>query len=228
MGILNTEYLLLQINDALFPIGGFSHSYGLETYIQKDIIKNEYDVEKYIYSKIKYSMANTELLGVRLAYEKADNVNELKKIDNILTASKSPREIRQASLKLGSRFIKTLNGCNIQLKNKYFDEYIALNYANKHHSTAYGVICRASEADLETALNTYIYAQCSAMINNCVKTVPLSQSAGQKILYSSYKLLKDTVNCVLEMSEDEFCLSAPAFDIRCMEHEKLYSRIYMS
>ena len=37
------RYLLLQVNDALFPIGGYSHSYGLETYIQKDIIRKEAD-----------------------------------------------------------------------------------------------------------------------------------------------------------------------------------------
>ena len=29
-----SKFLLLQVNDALFPIGGYSHSYGLETYIK--------------------------------------------------------------------------------------------------------------------------------------------------------------------------------------------------
>ena len=32
-----SKFLLLQVNDALFPIGGYSHSYGLETYIQKGL-----------------------------------------------------------------------------------------------------------------------------------------------------------------------------------------------
>lgn len=35
-----SKFLLLQVNDALFPIGGYSHSYGLETYIQKGIVKD--------------------------------------------------------------------------------------------------------------------------------------------------------------------------------------------
>ena len=45
------RYLLLQVNDALFPIGGYSHSYGLETYIQKDIIRKEADAREYIEKK---------------------------------------------------------------------------------------------------------------------------------------------------------------------------------
>lgn len=27
-------FLLLELNDALFPIGAYAHSYGLETYVQ--------------------------------------------------------------------------------------------------------------------------------------------------------------------------------------------------
>ena len=63
------DFLLLQINDALFPIGGYSHSYGLETYIQKDIIKNADDAALYIEEKLSNSLFYTELLSVKLAYK---------------------------------------------------------------------------------------------------------------------------------------------------------------
>lgn len=226
--MFNTDFLLLQINDALFPIGGYSHSYGLETYIQRNILKNEDDIRQYINNRLEYSIKNTELLGARLAYEKAADMVQIKTLDEILTASKSPKEIRLASVKLGSRFIKTLKGCGISLKYNYFHDYAALKYTNKHHCTAYGVVCAAAGMEQVTSLSTYLYAQCSAMVTNCVKTVPLSQSAGQKILYESFALMERVVSEAMAMGEDELCLSAPAFDIRCMEHERLYSRLYMS
>lgn len=222
------ELLLLQINDALFPIGGYSHSYGLETYIQKELLKGEEDIKEYIKNRLKYSIVNTELLCARLAYENCQNTEYLKKLDGILTASKIPLEIRNASLKMGSRFIKTLKGCQIKLSNDSFEKYIKAEYDKKHHSTAYGVVCGAAETGIKKAIRNYAYAQCSAMVTNCVKAVPLSQSLGQKILYESYDVLDEVCENVFNMNESELCASAPAFDIRCMEHERLYSRIYMS
>jgi urease accessory protein len=228
MPMENVNFLLLQINDALFPIGGYSHSYGLETYIQKNMLNTEEEIRQYIDNRLEYGLKNTELLGAKLAYNYADKPEKLKELDEILTASKAPKEIRLASIKLGSRFIKTLKACSIRAKKDYFNKYIDLDYVGKHHCIAYGVVCAAIGVDLKTALDTYIYAQCSAMITNCVKTVPLSQSVGQKLLYESYELMEKIVEDIMLADETDFCLSTPAFDIRCMEHERLYSRLYMS
>ena len=42
------NFYLLQINDALFPIGAYSHSQGLETYIQRGIVHDEATAKEYI------------------------------------------------------------------------------------------------------------------------------------------------------------------------------------
>ena len=65
------RFFLLQVNDALFPIGGYSHSQGLETYIQQGIVHDEETAAEYIGKKLKLNLACTDLLGVRLAYEYA-------------------------------------------------------------------------------------------------------------------------------------------------------------
>jgi urease accessory protein len=66
------------------------------------------------------------------------------------------------------------------------------------------------------------------MVTNCVKTIPLSQTAGQQILAGCYSCFQEILREVLELTIDDLCLSAPGFDIRGIQHEKLYSRIYMS
>ena len=45
---MEARFLLLQINDSLFPIGGYSHSYGLETYIQKGLVNDGSTARLYI------------------------------------------------------------------------------------------------------------------------------------------------------------------------------------
>ena len=35
------DFLLLQINDSAFPIGSYTQSFGLETYVQKGLITNK-------------------------------------------------------------------------------------------------------------------------------------------------------------------------------------------
>ena len=62
------RFFLLQVNDALFPIGGYSHSQGLETYIQQGSVCDEKTAAEYIHKKLRFALAYTDLLAVRLAW----------------------------------------------------------------------------------------------------------------------------------------------------------------
>ena len=56
---------------------------------------------------------------------------------------------------------------------------------------------------LEEALTHYLYAQTSAIVTNCVKTIPLSQTSGQQLLSGCYgefdEILKDIMRDVSGM-----------------------------
>ena len=56
------QFYLLQVNDALFPIGGYSHSQGLETYIQRGIVHDADTAREYITHKIKWNLASNVVL----------------------------------------------------------------------------------------------------------------------------------------------------------------------
>lgn len=225
-------FYLLQVNDALFPIGGYSHSQGLETYIQKGIVHDEKSAREYIIHKLKWNLAYTELLSVRLAYEKAceGNLTGLLELENILEASRLPMEQREASRKMGSRFAKTVEKLGLDITDQgIFCDYLKARQGKTvSHCCVYGVFCAALGLDLSSVLSHYLYAQTSAMVTNCVKTIPLSQSTGQKLLKGCYECFQELLSEVMFWTEEELCLSAPGFDIRGIQHEKLYSRIYMS
>lgn len=225
------KFFLLQVNDALFPIGGYSHSYGLETYIQKGIVHDEDSAEEFIHKRLEYNFLYNEFLAVRLGWEYAvsGDLTAISRLEEIMEAGKIPRETREASRKLGSRFIKTLSALEIPRENRVFEEYReARKGKSVHHAVAYGVFCGAAGITREEALEHFLYAQTSAMVTNCVKTIPLSQSSGQKLLSGCYPLLQKLTREVKELGEEWLGLSSPGFDLRCMQHEGLYSRIYMS
>ena len=231
MKLLNHHFLLLQINDSLFPIGGYSHSYGLETYIQKGIVKDLDTAEEYIRKRLRYNFLYTDLLAVRLAYEAAEqeNLAALDDLEDILEVSRIPMELREASKKLGSRFIKTLVHMDADGKNQFFRRYLEERKGKTTcHPCAYGAFCACTGIEKEEALAGFLYAQASAMVTNCVKTIPLSQSDGQKLLLSLHGLMEEMVQRAEEAGEEMLCASTPGFDLRSIQHEGLYSRIYMS
>ena len=82
------NYLLLQVNDSLFPIGAYSHSYGLETYIQKEIIHDVKSAKRYIKSKLEMDFLYSELLPIKLAYEYGINndIDKLMELEEIIEA----------------------------------------------------------------------------------------------------------------------------------------------
>lgn len=225
------KYLLLQVNDSLFPIGAYSHSYGLETYIQKEIIHDVESAKRYIKSKLEMDFLYSELLPIKLAYEYGINndIDKLMDLEEIIEASRAPEEIRIASHKLGSRFIKTISNLEISYDSNIFRKYMEArkgSYVN--YNIVYGVFCSATGIEYDATLERFLYGQTSAMITNCVKSIPLSQTDGQKLLVGCYEDFTKLLNKLKDLNEDMLCISTPGFDIRCMEHEGLYSRIYMS
>lgn len=222
-------FILFQINDSLFPIGSYSHSYGLETYIQKNLVKDMDSAYEYLKSNLRYNFLHTELLSIYLAYEAAtkNNIKKLVTLDKILNCSKSPREVRLARQKLASRFIKTLISANIKYENNNFTEYT--NMSNlPTHTVAYGVFCQAVGIDIKKAIEAFLYSYTSQTITNCVKTIPLSQTSGQQLLYKAQEIFEEILNILPNLTMDDLCISTPGFDVRCMQHETLYSRLYMS
>ena len=226
------QFYLLQINDALFPIGGYSHSQGLETYIQRGLVHDEDTAREYITNKIKWNFEYTELLAARLAYEAAEkkNLKGILRLEELLEASRIPMEQREAARKMGSRFAKTIEKLELPISESgIFRKYLdARKGKTVNHCCIYGIFCAEMQISLEEALSHYLYAQTSAIVTNCVKTIPLSQTSGQKLLSGCYGEFEMILKDVMKKREEDLCLSAPGFDIRGIHHERLYSRLYMS
>jgi urease accessory protein len=74
----------------------------------------------------------------------------------------------------------------------------------------------------------FYYNASVGMVTNSVKMVPLGQQEGQELLFSLQPLIAELVENTMDPDRDLLGLCCTGFDIRCIQHETLYSRLYMS
>lgn len=221
---------LLHLCDPALPIGGFSHSAGLETYVQSGIVHNVATAKAFVTGMLSQNIHYTDAALVSLVYETLENNrhDELRQLDELCTAVKLPREMQQASQKLGARLMKTFQPlCNDHWLNQYATA-VQAKQLNGHYCIAFGVIAHALSIDKEEALTGFYYNAAAGFVTNCVKLIPLSQQSGQELLFSLQPLITELVQKNKQPDMDLIGLCCTGFDIRCMQHEKLYSRLYMS
>lgn len=221
---------IMQISDALFPIGSYTQSNGLETYTQKSIVSDAESLRLYLKNTLIYNLKFNDALAVKLSYEYTEEENMLKlmQLDSILYCSKVPLEIKQGSSKQCGRFIKTISKfVDEKFINEYYEKIVKAE-CNGQYPIAFGIYACFSKVDKKTALLAYLYSCCSSIVNNTAKLIPFSQLEGQKILFDMFQSIEVVSEEVTELEVDELGRSCIGFDIRAMQHENLYSRLFMS
>lgn len=221
---------LLQLSDPALPVGGFSHSAGLETYVQMGIVKDAATAKAFVTGMLSQNIHYTDAAIVSLVYEAiaGNNLNELNQLDDICTAVKLPKEMRLASQKLGLRLIKIFQPLG---NNDWLNQYataIRSKQLSGHYCITFGIIAYALQIAKADALTGFYYNAAAGFVTNSVKLVPLSQQSGQELLFSLQPLITVLVQKNLQPDPEMIGVCATGFDIRSMQHEQLYSRLYMS
>ena len=221
---------LLHVSDSALPIGGFSHSSGLETYVQEGSVNDKNSAKEFTVQQLSQNIFYTDAALLSLAYDAASN-NDLKTIielDDICTAVKLPLEIRLASNKLGIRLLKIFeNEDGFILANKY-SKSILKKDAFGHYCISLGLLSQAMNINKQQALTGFYYGVANGFVTNSVKLIPLGQQDGQEILMSLFPLINELVQKSLQPDKEMIGYCCAGFDLRCMQHEQLYSRLYMS
>lgn len=221
---------LLHLSDPTLPIGGYSHSNGLETYVQRGGVCSKESASEYVEHMLRFNLKFNDALFMRLAWEATDReeLSSILLLDQECTALKSPRETREASQKLGVRLMKIFNRARRTPFVESLEAAIGRGEAHGHYCIIFGLFARTLKVPLYEAILAFYHNAAVGMITNAVKLVPLGQLDGQDILFALQPLLTELTEETLTLTEEVRGMCSVAFDIRCMQHEHLYSRLYMS
>lgn len=226
----NTLLSLLQLSDPALPVGGYAHSAGLETYVQNGSVSDVPAAAAFVQQMLLSNLRYTDGAFVSLAYDAALQADfaELLALHAHCSATKLPEEMRMASGKMGLRLLKIFAEFPRQQLAK---EYLLAKKEDAvaaHYCIAFGIIAAASGISKQEMLQGFFYNAASGFVTNCVKLVPLGQQDGQRILFGLQPVIAACVAACIQPDEAMIGVCCPAFEIAQMQHETLYSRLYMS
>lgn len=221
---------LLQIGDSNFPSGAFSHSFGLETYIQEETIYSKETFFHWIRIYLENQIAYTDGLACRLTFEASINndIEGVWMLDQKLFVQNIPKEAREANRRIGERMIRMgIDLYSIPLLEDYLMK-IRSKEAYGHPGVVFAMICQYLGIEKRQGILTFLYSSMVTLIQNGVRGIPLGQTAGQRILLELHPYLLKTTEKIENMDADNFGAVAPGIEIAQMRHERLHTRLFMS
>ncbi|MFJ7639022.1 urease accessory protein UreF [Peribacillus sp. NPDC097225] len=221
---------LIQLCDSNFPSGSFSHSFGMETYIQEEKIHDAHSFKEFLKVYILKSLSYTDGLGCRIAYELILDQDEegIWDLDEKLFASCSAKESREASRRIGQQMAKL---CMTLYPSDMLSIYLIKIKEKKcygHPAIVFALVCTELGISVDMAITACLYAAVSSLIQNAVRGIPLGQTAGQSLLLWTHGIIQTAVVVIKEMTEDELGRTLPGLEISQMRHEQLHVRLFMS
>lgn len=218
---------LLQLASPSLPIGAYSYSQGLEAALESGIVTDEHSARRWIIDALHQVVARFEAPVVwrllqAFATRDATAVNVW---TERFIAARDTAEFRAETIQMGY----SLDKLAIDLK---IGDAVLLDLLRSQSEvplpTAFAFAAVALDMPHEAALHGMLFSWAENQVLVCVKSVPLGQVAGQRMLLSLRPELEAAAQTAMQLADDELCNWSPGLSLLSMQHEVQYSRLYRS
>ena len=200
---------LLQLASPALPVGAYSYSQGLEAAVEARLVQDAESAGRWIGDVLEFSVASLE---APLVYRMMIEPERLAELNQLFLATRESAELRAETLQMGHSLKKLLAELGVDVP---IDEPAL--------PTAYACAARAWDIAQRDALVAYLWSWLENQVMAAVKSVPLGQTAGQKILLA----LGSRLGAIAE-EEAQWSNFAPGLAFLSARHETQYSRLFRS
>lgn len=218
---------LLQLASPSLPIGAYSYSQGLEAALELGIVRDEQTARAWIADAMHHVVARFEapvLWRLLQAFSARDEESVAMWTERFL-AARDASEFRAETVQMGYSLTKLALDLGIGDESM---RAILQAQPEAPLPTALAFCAAALDVPHEAALLGMLFSWAENQVLVCVKSVPLGQVAGQRLLLSLRPEIEEAARITQSLEDDELSNWSPGLSLLSMRHEVQYSRLYRS
>lgn len=229
----NGLYQLMSWFSALYPIGAFNYSHGIEYAVETNCIHNAATLKTWIEGILRFGSARTEAIFFKVVYQLSQNVtpvfeDEMTKIIQLSNALRSTPEFWLESSRQAKAIIQIFLATDTSKKLETLVNQLKEIKKEPIVSFVFAILCVEYKISLPMGLMAYLHAFVSNLVMAGIKLIPLGQTEGQSIIVALEGVLKDTVLAALGSSIEDIGNACPMVDWASVKHETQYTRLFQS
>jgi urease accessory protein len=218
---------LLQLASPSLPIGAYSYSQGLEAALELGLVRDEATARTWIANALHHVVARFEapvLWRLLHAFAARDASAAAHWTERFL-AARDTAEFRAETIQMGYSLAKLAT--DLGLGDDAMRGMLA-SLPEVPLPTALAYCAVALDVPHDAALLGMLFSWVENQVLVCVKSVPLGQVAGQRLLLSLRPDIEAAAACARGLDDHRLSNWSPGLSLLSMRHEVHYSRLYRS
>ncbi|MBX3588733.1 MAG: urease accessory protein UreF [Ramlibacter sp.] len=217
---------LIWLASPALPIGGFSYSEGLEAGVDRAGVATESIASDWLVDQLHLSLARGDMAAVAqaIAAWRQNDQRRLHELNDWVLQSRETAEQRLQTEQMGRSLLDWL-------RNHDTMSVAQLEMASQMPPTyplMFALAVAATEAPVRDGLLALAFGWAENMVQAALKSVPLGQSAGQRILSRLAREIPAAVDHAAALADSERQAFSPMLAILSAQHETQYSRLFRS
>ena len=217
---------LMWLASPALPIGGFSYSECLEAAVDTARATTESEASVWLVDQLHLSLSRSDLPAVAQAIPawRAGDHTCIAALNTWVLQTRESSELRAQTEQMGRSLLDWLRNHTTATPAQ-----IALLAAqDPTYPIAFALAASSTGAPLRECLLAYAFGWAENMVQAAIKSVPLGQSAGQRILSALAAQIPQAVDHALALGDDDRQAFSPMLAILSAQHEIQYSRLFRS